>query len=112
HSRRSLLKALALAAAGGLGPAALLAPVVPAPPPTPPPVPTPVPLSTPLAPVPTTTEDRQFFVPLADYHELPPECYAQNLIQPLEIIVHWDGNQHGRPNWLAPITFDTLRFTQ
>ena len=24
----------------------------------------------------------------------------------------WDGNQHGRPLWLAPVTFDTLRFTQ
>jgi N-acetyl-anhydromuramyl-L-alanine amidase AmpD len=51
-------------------------------------------------------------VPLADYHPLPPECYAQNLIRPFEIIVHWDGNQQGRDLWLAPITFETLRFTQ
>jgi hypothetical protein len=84
----------------------------PAPTATPPLAATPVALSTPLTPVPTTNEPAQFFVPKSDYHELPPECYAQNLIQPLEIIVHWDGNQRGRALWLAPITFDTLRFTQ
>ena len=43
---------------------------------------------------------------------MPPDCYAQNLIRALEIIIHWDGNQHGRANWLAAITFDTLRFTE
>ena len=80
--------------------------------PTPPPAATPAARSTPATAVPTTTETPQYFVPLDDYHELPPECYAQNLIQPQEIIVHWDGNQRGRALWLAPVTFDTLRFTQ
>jgi N-acetyl-anhydromuramyl-L-alanine amidase AmpD len=89
-------------------------PGAPAPgaPPTPPPAATPEVRSTPLAPVPSTSEHRQYFVPASDYHELPPESYAQNLIQPQEIIVHWDGNQHARALWLAPVTFDTLRFTQ
>jgi len=86
--------------------------VTPSAPPTQPPAATPIARSTPLAPVPNTIEQRQYFVPAADYHELPPECYAQNLIQPQEIIVHWDGNQRGRSLWLAPVTFDTLRFTQ
>ena len=87
-SRRRFLQALAVAAAGV------------AVPPTPP------------VPTPTTTEPREYFVPLVDYHELPPECYAQNLIRPFEIIMHWDGNQQGRDLWLAPITFETLQFTQ
>ena len=58
----------------------------------------------------TTTEPRAYFVPLKNYHELPPECYSDNLIQPLEIIVHWDGNNKGRALWLAPITFETMRY--
>jgi len=59
-----------------------------------------------------TTEPREYFVPLGDYHELPPECYEPNLIHPLEIIVHWDGNRKGRDLWLAPITFETLSYLQ
>jgi hypothetical protein len=86
--RRHFLRLLPLAAGG------LLAP------PTPP------------VPTPHTSEAPQFFVPLADYHELPAECYAQNLIRPFEIIVHWDGNRHGRDLWLAPITFETLQLVQ
>jgi hypothetical protein len=65
-----------------------------------------------LAPRTTTDETRVHFVPLADYHELPPDCYAQNLIRPFEIIVHWDGNRQGRELWLAPITFETLQYVQ
>ena len=57
-------------------------------------------------------EPREYFVPLPDYHELPPECYAQNLVRPLEIIIHWDGNRQGRDLWLAPITFQTLSLLQ
>jgi hypothetical protein len=87
-SRRQWLKVLSAAAIGGLAP------------PTPP------------APRPTTDEPRVYFVPLAEYHELPPECYAQNLIRPFEIIVHWDGNRQGRELWLAPITFETLQYVQ
>lgn len=64
---------------------------------------------TPPIPTTTTTEPREYFVPLEDYHELPPECYAPNLIRPLEIIVHWDGNTKGRDLWVAPITFETLK---
>jgi hypothetical protein len=113
QTRRTFLKELGLA-----GSLPWLLRLLPPAPPTPPPVATapsvatPVPRSTPLAPVPTTTETQQYFVPAADYHPLPPECYADNLIQPQEIIVHWDGNQHGRALWLAPVTFETLRFTQ
>lgn len=59
-----------------------------------------------------TSEPREYFVPLGDYHELPPECYEPNLICPLEIIVHWDGNRKGRDLWLAPITFETLSYLQ
>lgn len=110
YSRRLVLRALSI------GAAAVLVPELPAPDaplaPTPPPAATPEARTTPLAPAATTTEPRQYFVPAVDYHELPPECYAQNLIQPQEIILHWDGNQHGRAVWLAPVTFDTLRFTQ
>lgn len=67
---------------------------------------------TPPSPTPFTAEPAQYFVPLADYHELPPDCYAQNLIRPFEIILHWDGNRQGRDLWLAPITFQTLRYLQ
>jgi hypothetical protein len=67
---------------------------------------------TPTTPNPTTTEPREYFVPRDDYHELPPECYEPNLIRPLEIIVHWDGNRKGRALWLAPITFETLKYLQ
>jgi hypothetical protein len=87
-TRRRFLQTLALVAAGGLAP------------------------PTPLAPSPTTAEAPAYFVPLADYHLLPAECYAQNLIRPFEIIVHWDGNRQGRELWLAPITFETLQFTR
>jgi len=67
---------------------------------------------TPLAPTATTIEAPEYFVPKVDFHPLPPECYAQNLIRPFEIIVHWDGNRQGRDLWLAPITFETLQFTR
>ena len=58
-------------------------------------------------PVPTA-EPPEYFVPFEDYHELPAESYEPNLIRPLEIIVHSDGNTKGRDLWLAPITFQTL----
>ncbi len=67
---------------------------------------------TPPAPRPATAEPREYFVPLDNYHELPADCYAQNLIEPLEIIVHWDGNRHGRDLWLAPVTFETLAYVK
>jgi hypothetical protein len=67
---------------------------------------------TPPAPTPTTGEAPEYFVPLGDYQELPPDCYAQNLIRPFEIILHWDGNSRGQDLWLAPITFQTLRYLQ
>ena len=41
---------------------------------------------TPLAPTATTTERREYFVPLADYHELPPSCYEANLIRLLRLV--------------------------
>ena len=87
-SRRRFLKGLAALGAAGLAP------------------------PTPTAPSPQTTEQPVYFVPKADYHELPADCYAQNLIQPLEIIVHWDGNRQGRELWLAPVTFQTLAFVK
>ncbi len=87
-SRRQFLRTVAIVAAGGLIP------------------------PTPLAPTATTSEAPAYFVPADDYHRLPPECYAQNLIRPFEIIVHWDGNRQGRALWLAPITFETLQYTQ
>lgn len=67
---------------------------------------------TPPVPTPATDEAREYFVASADYHELPPECYAQNLIRPLEIILHWDGNRHGRDLWVTPVTFETLQLLQ
>lgn len=88
-SRRRFLRALAVTAAGGL--ASPLAP------PTPP------------APTPTTREARAFFVGAGDYHELPADCYADNLIRPRDIILHWDGNRQGRDLWVAPVTFETLQ---
>lgn len=65
---------------------------------------------TPPAPRSTTTERREYFVPLADYHELPPNCYEANLIRPLEIILHWDGNGKGRDLWVTAVTFETLKY--
>jgi hypothetical protein len=56
------------------------------------------------------TEAREYFVPLPDYHELPADCYEPNLIPPLEIIVHSDGNRQGRDLWVAPVTFETLKY--
>jgi len=53
---------------------------------------------------------REYFVPLANYHELPPECYAPDVIRPQEIILHWDGNRHERKLWVAPMTYETLRY--
>src|SRR6186997_891382 len=67
---------------------------------------------TPPVPNPTTAQPREYFVPLEHYHELPADCYAQNLIAPLEIIVHWDGNRQGRQLWLAPVTFETLSYVR
>lgn len=60
-------------------------------------------------PIATTSEPREYFVPLDDYHELPAESYEPSLIRPLEIIVHSDGNRQGRDLWVAPITFETLK---
>jgi hypothetical protein len=85
HSRRRFLKTLAVLASAGFAP------------------------PTPLMPTVVTREPRAYFVALADYHELPPDCYAQNLIRPLEIILHWDGNRQGRDLWVAPVTFETLQ---
>lgn len=99
-SRRSFLKWLA-----GLGGAALLARPGLAQPGAAPRMAPP----TPLTPRPTTTEAAQYFVPLEHYHELPPECYQPNLIQPLEIILHWDGNTQGRDLWVTAVTFETLK---
>ncbi len=65
---------------------------------------------TPEAPTPSTDEPREYFVPLADYHELPAESYENNLIRPLEIIVHWDGNRRGRDWWLVSVTYQTLSY--
>lgn len=87
-SRRRFLKTLALVASAGLAP------------PTPP------------VPTVSTREARVYFVAPADYHELPPDCYAHNLIRPLEIILHWDGNRQGRDLWVAPVTFETLQLLQ
>jgi hypothetical protein len=67
---------------------------------------------TPPVPTPATDEARAYFVAAADYHELPPDCYAHNLIRPLEIILHWDGNRHGRDLWVAAVTFETLQLLQ
>jgi hypothetical protein len=55
-------------------------------------------------------EPRVYFTPLEDYHELPADCYAQNLIRPGEIILHWDGNAHGRELWKVQITYETLSY--
>jgi N-acetylmuramoyl-L-alanine amidase len=107
-SRRDFLKILGVLVGHHISVHAQLFPG----PPTPPAAPTPVPRTTPQPGPPSTGEPRQYFVPAAGYHELPANCYAQNLIVPQEIILHWDGNQHGRALWLAPVTFDTLRFTQ
>jgi hypothetical protein len=64
---------------------------------------------TPPTPTTTTTEPREYFVPPEDYHELPADCYAQNLIRPLEIILHWDGNRQGRDLWVTAVTYETLK---
>jgi N-acetyl-anhydromuramyl-L-alanine amidase AmpD len=85
-SRRQFLAGLPVLAAAGLAP------------PTPP------------APTTATSDRREYFVPVEHYHELPPECYAQNLIRPLEIILHWDGNQLGRDMWVVAVTFETLKY--
>ncbi len=58
----------------------------------------------------TTDEPREYFVRLEDYHELPPGCYEPNLICPLEIILHSDGNRRGRDLWLVQITYETLQY--
>jgi len=65
---------------------------------------------TPTTPNPTTDEPREYFVPLEDYHELPPECYEPNLIRPLEIILHSDDNKRGRDLWVVQITYETLKY--
>jgi hypothetical protein len=96
RSRRRFLKTLAVVAGAGVAPRLAQREA----PPTPP------------VPTVTTTEAPQYFVARADYHELPPDCYAQNLIRPLEIILHWDGNRHGRDLWVAPVTFETLQLLQ
>jgi hypothetical protein len=88
RSRRQFLKTLAVLASAGFAP------------------------PTPLVPTVTTREPRAYFVAQSDYHELPAGCYAQNLIRPLEIILHWDGNRQGRDLWVAPVTFETLRLLQ
>jgi hypothetical protein len=55
-------------------------------------------------------ERMMLFVAAEHYHELPADCYAPFLIEPREIIVHWDGNRNGRDTWLAPITYQTLAY--
>jgi hypothetical protein len=87
-SRRHFFKTLAVLASAGFAP------------------------PTPLVPTVSTREARAYFVAPADYHELPPDCYAHNLIRPLEIILHWDGNRQGRDLWVAPVTFETLQLLQ
>ena len=67
---------------------------------------------TPPVPRATTTQPREYFVSLDNYHELPADCYAHNLIEPLEIIVHWDGNRQGRQLWLAPVSYETLAYVK
>lgn len=96
-TRRKFLKVMGGLALAALAPRRVLAARGSVAPPTPP-------ISTP-----TTSELPEYFVPLADYHELPPECYEPNLIRPLEIILHWDGNRQGRDLWVAAITFETLK---
>jgi murein DD-endopeptidase MepM/ murein hydrolase activator NlpD len=58
----------------------------------------------------TTTERREYFVALENYHELPPQAYTPNLIRPREIILHWDGNNEAQALWVTAITFETLRY--
>lgn len=53
---------------------------------------------------------RVVFTPAADYQELPADCYADRLIRPGEIILHWDGNRNGRELWKAVITYQTLAY--
>jgi hypothetical protein len=53
-----------------------------------------------------------FFVPAADYHELPAGCYADNVIPPAELILHWDGNRHDRELWKVAVTYETLAYVQ
>ncbi len=90
-TRRRFLKALGGLALAALAPRGLVSPTPPVPYPT------------------STTERPEYFVPLEQYHELPPECYEPNLIRPLEIIIHWDGNRQGRDLWVTAITFETLK---
>ncbi len=54
--------------------------------------------------------ERVYFTPLADYRELPADCYADTLIRPGEIILHWDGNRNGRELWKAAVTYETLAY--
>lgn len=58
----------------------------------------------------TAAGPRVVFTPAADYQELPADCYADRLIQPGEIILHWDGNRNGRELWKAVITYQTLAY--
>lgn len=53
-----------------------------------------------------------YFVPLDDYQELPPDCYASHLIQPRAIILHWDGNRNGRELWKVAVTYQTLAYVR
>jgi hypothetical protein len=52
------------------------------------------------------------FTPPDDYQELPADCYSPALIQPGEIILHWDGNRNGRELWKAVITYQTLAYVR
>jgi N-acetyl-anhydromuramyl-L-alanine amidase AmpD len=56
------------------------------------------------------SEPPVLFVAAEHYHELPSDCYAPFVIEPREIIVHWDGNRNGRALWLAAITYQTLAY--
>jgi hypothetical protein len=53
-----------------------------------------------------------YFVPAAGYQELPADCFAANLIRPGEIILHWDGNRHGRELWKVAVTYETLAYVK
>ncbi len=63
-------------------------------------------------PPPAVWGPRVLLVAPADYHELPADCYAANIIRPGEIILHWDGNRHGRELWKVAVTYETLAYVK
>lgn len=52
----------------------------------------------------------RLFVPPENYRPLPPDCYADRLIRPSELILHWDGNRHGRELWKVRVMYETLAY--